>query len=141
MAVVGVLIFLVLLLLRGTGAISLKEQYSQNFPTCRRTDECPLNSGEYRQAAVATDVPECSDIGVDILKNGGSVIDSAIATLFCLGVINFQSVGLGGGGFLLFYNATSHQPTFLDFREVAPKNAATDMFNGTRGVPNEGGVV
>ena len=93
----------------------------------------------YLRAAVATDVPACSKVGVDILKLGGSVIDSAVAALFCLGVINFQSVGLGGGGFLLYYNATSHQPTFLDFREVAPNRATTDMFHQHGEAPNEGG--
>ena len=136
---------MILFLLRETGAIScsLKEQYFHTSFWQSDGLQCPVTcagkSGVYLRAAVATDVPACSKVGVDILKLGGSVIDSAVAALFCLGVINFQSVGLGGGGFLLYYNATSHQPTFLDFREVAPNRATTDMFHQHGEAPNEGG--
>ena len=95
----------------------------------------PLGSASsqqaYQHAAVATDSATCSQVGVDILKKGGSAVDSAVASTFCLGVVNLHSTGVGGGGFMLYYNATSRESTFLDFREVAPLNATVNMFNST----------
>ncbi|EEB10101.1 gamma glutamyl transpeptidase, putative [Pediculus humanus corporis] len=46
--------------------------------------------------SVASDDFECSKIGLDLLKVGGNSIDAAIATVFCLGVVNFHITGLGG---------------------------------------------
>ena len=86
------------------------------------------NSGTYRQAAVATDAPQCSVVGADILRSGGSAVDAAIASLLCVGVINFHSTGIGGGGFMVFYNATSKTATSLDYRETAPGRANSSMF-------------
>jgi len=45
---------------------------------------------------VASDRRECSDIGVDVMKDGGSAADAAIATILCLGVLLPQRAGLGG---------------------------------------------
>lgn len=102
----------------------------------------PLGSASsqqaYQHAAVATDSATCSQVGVDILKKGGSAVDSAVASTFCLGVVNLHSTGVGGGGFMLYYNATSRESTFLDFREVAPLNATVNMFNSTPS--NKGGL-
>ena len=58
---------------------------------------------------------------MDILKKGGSAVDSAIASLLCVGVMNPQSTGIGGGGFMVYYNATSGLSTAIDFRETAPR--------------------
>ena len=87
-------------------------------------------SGTYQRAAVATDAQECSEVGVKILRDGGSAVDAAIASLLCVGVINLQSTGIGGGGFMMYYNATAKTTSFIDYREVAPKNATSDMYNG-----------
>ena len=77
-------------------------------------------SGSYTHAAVATDAAECSQIGVDVLKKNGSAVDAAIASLLCVGVLSMQSSGIGGGGFMVFYNATEDRSTVIDFRETAP---------------------
>ena len=56
---------------------------------------------KYENAAVASDAALCSKVGAAILKKKGSAIDSAIATTFCLGVVNLHSCGIGGPhGFL-----------------------------------------
>ena len=80
------------------------------------------HSGTYRHAAVAADTAECSQIGVEILRKGGTAVDAAVAGLICSGVVNPQSAGIGGGGFMVYYNATSQESTVIDFRERAPRN-------------------
>ena len=86
------------------------------------------SSGTYEHAAVATDAPQCSVVGADILRHGGSAVDAAIASLLCVGVINFHSTGIGGGGFMVFYNATSKIATSLDYRETAPGRANSSLY-------------
>ena len=84
--------------------------------------------GPYERAAVASDAGPCSEIGANILELNGSAVDSAIATMFCVGVINMHSTGIGGGGFMLVYNRTGHKAEVFDFRDTAPGLAKKDMF-------------
>ena len=86
------------------------------------------SSGTYKTAAVATDAAQCSTVGVEILKKNGSAVDAAIASLLCVGVVNFHSTGIGGGGFMVYYNATSKTATTLDYRETAPGRANSSMY-------------
>lgn len=88
------------------------------------------DSGVYSKAAVAADAGVCSKIGVGILQKGGSAVDAAISGLLCVGVVNLHSTGIGGGGFMLFYDASSKEMHALDYREVAPAAATFDMYKG-----------
>ncbi len=76
----------------------------------------------FGKAAVATDSEACSKVGADILRKGGSAVDAAVASSFCVGVVNLHSTGIGGGGFLIYYNATNKSSIMIDFRETAPNN-------------------
>ena len=78
----------------------------------------------YYNQTVATDTPKCSKIGEDILEKGGSAVDAAIGAMFCLGVINMHSSGVGGGGVMLVYNRAAKNASFIDFRETAPFTAS-----------------
>ena len=91
----------------------------------------PQNSGTYQHAAVATDAGPCSQVGVDILELGGNAVDAAIAATLCVGVVNLHSTGIGGGGFMIYYNSSSGEAHAIDFREKAPMNASTFMYNDT----------
>ena len=93
------------------------------------------SSGTYQRAAVATDAAQCSTVGVEVLKRNGNAVDAAIASLLCVGVINFHSTGISGGGFMVYYNATSKTATTLDYRETAPGRANSSMY--ARFGPNE----
>ena len=84
--------------------------------------------GPYKYASVASDAGPCSHIGKNILQENGSAVDSAIATMLCVGVINMQSTGIGGGGFMLVYNLRGQAAEVFDFRETAPAKATEDMF-------------
>lgn len=84
--------------------------------------------GPYKHASVASDAGPCSYIGKDILQRNGSAVDSAVATMLCVGVINMHSTGIGGGGFMVVYNRSGESAEVFDFRETAPAKATEDMF-------------
>lgn len=64
----------------------------------------------------------------DILDKGGSAVDASLASLFCNGVVNSQSMGLGGGFIMTVYNRTARRAYSLISREVAPLKATKEMF-------------
>lgn len=71
--------------------------------------------------------PAASEIGLQILKQGGNAIDAAIAVNFALAVCHPAAGNIGGGGFLVYRD--KHAQTFaLDFREKAPLKAFRDMY-------------
>ncbi|EFO17722.1 gamma-glutamyl transpeptidase [Loa loa] len=84
--------------------------------------------GKYTSAAVTCDHGLCSEIGRNILIRGGNAVDASIASMFCLGVTNPQSSGIGGGFIMTLYNRTEKKCTVIDARETAPNNAKRDMF-------------
>ncbi len=83
----------------------------------------------YQHGAVAADHVAASTAGVEILQQGGNVIDAAVATAFALSVVRPASSGLGGGGFLLYWDAERQEATAFDYRERAPLAATADMFS------------
>lgn len=81
-----------------------------------------------RTAALATASPYATQIGLNVLKQGGNAIDAAVAVGFALAVAHPQAGNLGGGGFLVYYDAQSKGVWTLDFLEVAPAAATKDMY-------------
>jgi gamma-glutamyltranspeptidase / glutathione hydrolase len=79
------------------------------------------------QMVVAESAP-AARAGLEILQNGGNAIDAAVATALALGVTNAGSCGIGGGGFMLIYEAKTGKLYGLDYREVAPAAATADMY-------------
>jgi len=77
------------------------------------------------QAAVVSANKEASAVGMKVLQAGGNAADAAIATAFALGVVEPQNSGIGGGGFLLYYDAKEKKFSFLDYRETAPARIAS----------------
>ena len=81
-----------------------------------------------RAGMVASDSPEASRIGADVLRAGGNAFDAAVATSFALSVSRPQSTGLGGGGFMVAYIAAEKRFVALDFRETAPAGATAARY-------------
>ncbi len=84
---------------------------------------------------VAAAHPLAVEAGLEVLGRGGSAIDAAVAVQMMLGVVEPQASGIGGGGFLLYYDGTSHAITVYDGRETAPAGATPTMFLGSDGKP------
>ncbi|MES2370193.1 MAG: gamma-glutamyltransferase [Pseudomonadota bacterium] len=77
---------------------------------------------------VAVSQPAAAAAGARILAQGGNAIDAAAAVQFALNVVEPQSSGIGGGGFMLVHVAKTGETFFVDSRERAPAHASADMF-------------
>jgi gamma-glutamyltranspeptidase / glutathione hydrolase len=87
-----------------------------------------------RQMVVAAN-PLGAEAGLAILRKGGSAVDAAIATQMVLNVVEPQSSGIGGGLFLLAFDAADKTLANIDGRETAPAAATPDLFLGADGKP------
>ena len=84
---------------------------------------------------VAAAHPMATQAGVAILAKGGSAIDAAVAVQMVLNLVEPQSSGIGGGSFMLHYDAKRNQTVAYDGREIAPAAATPGMFLGDDGKP------
>ncbi|NLS25244.1 Glutathione hydrolase proenzyme [Sphingomonas sp. S2M10] len=89
----------------------------------------------HAQGMVSAADPRAAAAGVEILRAGGSATDAAIATMLALGVVEPQSSGLGGGSFLILYDARTRATTTVDGREAAPMAADDHWFYDGAGKP------
>lgn len=77
---------------------------------------------------VAAANPLAVEAGLRVLREGGSAVDAAVAVQAVLGLVEPQSSGLGGGGFMMLYDAASGEVTSYDGRETAPAAATPELF-------------
>jgi gamma-glutamyltranspeptidase/glutathione hydrolase len=84
---------------------------------------------------VAAAHPLAVQAGVAMLAQGGSAVDAAIATQLVLNVVEPQSSGIGGGAFMLHFDAAQRRTLAYDGRETAPAAATPDQFLGADGKP------
>ena len=69
-----------------------------------------------------------SEVGNQILLDGGNAVDASIAVSFALSVVLPQASPIGGGGFMMIHDANTNTNHALDYREMAPRKASADMF-------------
>ncbi len=84
---------------------------------------------------VAAANPHAVQAGADVLRRGGTAADAMVAVQAVLGLVEPQSSGLGGGAFLVWYDAESGELTTLDGRETAPLAATPRLFQDEDGAP------
>ena len=84
-------------------------------------------SAVFDSTAVVSAHPLASEIGKDILRQGGNAIDATIAVHFALAVVCPRAGNIGGGGFMIVRTAAGESAA-LDYREKAPAAATTDMY-------------
>ncbi|XP_055681546.1 glutathione hydrolase 1 proenzyme-like isoform X2 [Lutzomyia longipalpis] len=87
----------------------------------------PSTQHVFQNAAVCSDSDVCSRIGRDVFTRGGHVVDAAIATMFCLGLTNMQSMGIGGGFIMNLYLRDQQKAYTLDAREISASAAFESM--------------
>lgn len=90
-----------------------------------------------QNAMVAGPEPLAVEAGVEIMRQGGNAFDAAAAIGFALAVTYPVAGNIGGGGFMVAYTAEGEQ-LFLDFREMAPQSAFSDMYLNEAGELVEG---
>nr|WP_194575171.1 gamma-glutamyltransferase [Vibrio anguillarum] len=79
--------------------------------------------------------PLATEAGADILRQGGNAIDAMVTTQLMLGLVEPQSSGIGGGSFLVYWDAKKKALTTFDGRETAPLNATPNLFLDSTGKP------
>jgi len=92
------------------------------------------------RAMVVTAQPLATQVGLDILKQGGNAIDAAVAVGFALEVVLPDAGNIGGGGFIVHRTAAGEVHT-LDYREMAPSGASRDMYVDSAGNVTEKSLI
>ena len=86
-----------------------------------------------KNGMVASQEALASDIGLQILKDGGNAVDAGVAVGFALAVTLPRAGNIGGGGFMMIYDAKQGKTVALDYREKAPNSATRDMYLDSAG--------
>lgn len=95
----------------------------------------PRGQAGFTEGMVVTSEREPAEAAARVLESGGNAIDAAAAAQFVLNVVEPQSSGIGGGGFMMIYLAESGQTLVVDSRETAPAAATPRMFLDPEGQP------
>ncbi len=105
----------------GTAGAAAATQSPSTVPAQQAT---AVGSG----GAVASDDVQATQAGIDVLRHGGNAVDAAVAVAATLGVTDPFVAGIGGGGFLAYYDARTRHVYTIDGRETTPASAGPDLF-------------
>ncbi|MBB6450142.1 gamma-glutamyltranspeptidase/glutathione hydrolase [Geomicrobium halophilum] len=89
-------------------------------------EELTVDEGE--NGMVSTSHPIASEVGAEMLERNANAVDTAIAIQFTLNVVEPMMSGIGGGGFMMVYDAEEDDTSIINSRERAPSGAEPDMF-------------
>ncbi|OOF80477.1 gamma-glutamyltransferase [Rodentibacter caecimuris] len=91
-----------------------------------------------KNGMIASEQAIATQVGVEILKQGGNAVDAAVAVGFALAVVLPNAGNIGGGGFMVLHNEKTGEDFALDFRETAPLKASRDMYLDANGQVEDG---
>jgi gamma-glutamyltranspeptidase/glutathione hydrolase len=111
------------------------QQASDTIAPERATGFAAAKRTQTKDFMVAAANPLAAQAGRDILSAGGNAIDAMVAIQAVLGLVEPQSSGLGGGAFLVYYDAATKRLTTFDARETAPMEATPKLFLDDQGQP------
>ncbi len=95
---------------------------------CFATAQSPQHTAEGKNGMVVCVSPPAAEVGLSILKKGGTAVDAAVALAFAEAVTWPEAGNIGGGGFMMVWAGTGKAPAMIDYRETAPAKATADMF-------------
>lgn len=104
-------------------------------PEIATGEQLSVKSARGSKMMAVTAHPDATKAAYDVLTRGGSAADAAIAAQMVLGLVEPQSSGLGGGGFVIYYDAAKGHVFTLDGRETAPSVAGAHLFMRDDGKP------
>ena len=119
---IGRLIVMLLAFMLGGSAVHAQQQPE------RATGRGQQTTVSFERSVVVTANPVASRVGFEVLQAGGSAVDAAIAIQLALTLVEPQSSGLGGGAFMVYWDAASRRLTTYDGRETAPAGATPQLF-------------
>ncbi|MDP2134662.1 MAG: gamma-glutamyltransferase [Sulfuritalea sp.] len=122
--------FLVLAVLAGTGRV-----WAQSAQPEAASGFAPRPASISNGFMVVTANAYATDAAEEILQLGGNALDAAIAAQWVLNLVEPQSSGIGGGGFMLHWDATRRRVSAWDGRETAPRSASADFARRPEGTP------
>lgn len=105
------------------------------FSACQHSPEAPyaIDQNQVEDSSmVVAEHPLASQVGIEILRQGGNAVDAAIASQFALAVVYPRAGNIGGGGFMVIRLANGEYAS-LDYREKAPYAATRDMYLDEKG--------
>jgi gamma-glutamyltranspeptidase/glutathione hydrolase len=119
-------------------ALSAAPSFAQDLSPAAQSALDARNNGQPTVAQnwmISVANPHAAEAGAEILRKGGTAADAMVAAQSVLGLLEPQSSGLGGGAFLVWYDAATGKVTTLDGRETAPLAATPTLFQDAAGEP------
>lgn len=115
--------------------ISFAAQTADNVAPEAATGLTKQNLVEGKEWMIASANPYASEARAEMLRKGGNAIDAMVATQLVLGLVEPQSSGIGGGAFLVYWDAKKNALTTFDGRETAPLEVTPQLFQDEKGQP------